>query len=128
VYVSVNGYRITIPRGVQVDVPSKIVEVLNNAKDWQLVENPDEPMNSPKRYTRQPVLSYPFQLIDRTPGPDPRPGYERSKQAHYGPREKFAQLFGRWPKRHELLEARKEGFIKLEPNETLPAAEFIEKD
>lgn len=128
VYVSVNGYRITIPRGVVVDVPIKITKVLNDAKDYQLVENLDEPMNSPKRYTRQPILSYPYQLLDINPGPDPRPGYERSKASHFGPRQKFAELFGRYPKRHELLEARKEGFIKLEPHETLPAVEFVEKE
>ena len=128
VYVSINGYRITIPRGIPVDVPIKITKVLNDAKDFQLVENIDEPMNSPKRYTRQAVLSYPYQLLDITPGPDPRPGYERSKLAHYGPREKFMKLFGRWPKRYELLEARKEGFIKLDANESLPNAEFISKE
>ena len=128
VYVSINGYRITIPRGVPVDVPIKIVGVLNDAKDWQLVENEDEPINSPKRYTRQPILSYPFQLIDKTPGPDPRPGYELGKQSHQGPREKFRSLFGRYPKRWELLEARKEGFIKLEPHETLGNPEFTPKE
>lgn len=112
-YVSINGYRVTIPRGVQVDVPEKIVGVLNDAKEWKLVENQDEPLNSPRRYQRQPMLSYPFQLIDRTPGPDPRPGYEKSKASHYGPRAEFHERFGRWPTRAELLEAQKEGFIKL---------------
>jgi hypothetical protein len=113
VYVAVNGYRITVPRGVTVDVPKKIVDVLNDAKEWKLVENHDEPLNSPKRYIRQPVLSYPFQVHAITPGPDPRPGYEKSKMAHYGPRKEFHDMFGRWPKKSELLEAQKEGFIKL---------------
>lgn len=113
VYVAINGYRITIPRGVPVDVPHKIVQVLADAKDWKLVEDLDAPLNSPKRYVRQPHLSYPFQVLAMTPGPDPRPGYEKSKQAHYGPRKEFHELFGRWPKKQELLDAQKEGFIKL---------------
>lgn len=113
IYVAINGYRITIPRGTPVDVPIKIKDVLNDAKEWKLVENHDEPLNSLRRYQRQAVLSYPYQLHDLNPGPDPRPGYEKSKAAHYGPRFEFFEQFGRWPKKQELLDAQKEGFIKL---------------
>lgn len=123
VYVGINGYRITIPRGVPVDVPIKIIGVLNDAKSLQLVENYDEPLNSPKRYSRQMVLSYPYQVHDSVPGPDPRPGYELSKQAHYGPRVQFLNLFGRWPSKAELLEAKKQGFIKLQGGEQFAAKE-----
>ena len=114
IYVAINGYRITIPRGTPVDVPIKIRDVLNDAREFKLVENQDEPLNSPKRYVRQAVMSYPFQVLDINPGPDPRPGYEQSKLAHYGPRAEFHKIFGRWPKRQELMEAQKEGFIKLQ--------------
>lgn len=119
VYVNVNGYRITIPKNVEVDVPIKVVGVLNDAKEYRLVENEDEAINSPKRWTNQPVLSYPFQVVMVTPGPDPRPGYERSKASAYGPRKQFHTLFGRWPKRHELIEAIKEGFVKMSPGDAL---------
>jgi hypothetical protein len=120
VYLGLNGYRICVPRGVPVDVPIKMIALLQDARNYQLVENVDEPLNSPKRYTRQHVLSYPFNVLDQVPGPDPRPGYELSKKAHYGPRVKFRDLFGRWPTKAELLEAKKEGFIKLQGGEILP--------
>lgn len=113
IYVAINGYRITIPRGTPVDVPIKIRDVLNDAREYKLVENQDEPLNSTRRYMRQAVLSYPFQVLDINPGPDPRPGYEQAKQAQYGPRKQFYDMFRRWPKRHELIEAQKEGLIKL---------------
>lgn len=119
IYVNVNGYRITIPKNVEVDVPIKVVGVLNDAKEYRLVENEDEAINSPRRWTNQPVLSYPFQVLMTTPGPDPRPGYERSKASAYGPRKQFHDIFGRWPKRHELIEAIKEGFVKMNPGDAL---------
>lgn len=115
VYVNANGYVVTVPRGVDVDVPIKVVGVLNDAVEQRLVENFQEPMTSPNRWEYKKMLSYPFNVIAQTPGPDPRPGFEKGKKATMGPRLKFRELFGRWPQNNaELLDAQKEGFIKLQ--------------
>lgn len=113
VYVGCNGYNVTIPRGVEVDVPIKVVGVLTDAVEKRLVENYQEPHTSNKRWTWEPVLSYPFSVIATNPGPDPRPGFEKGKAATMRPREKFRELFGKWPSNDELLQAQKEGFIKM---------------
>lgn len=112
-YVGCNGYNIAIPRGVDVDVPNKVVGVLNDATEQRLVENYSAPSGSAERWSYQKQLSYPFSLIAMNPGPDPRPGYEKGKAAAHRPREKFRELFGRWPTHGELLEAQKEGLIKV---------------
>lgn len=112
VYVQVNGYKCTVPRGIEVDVPLKVVNVLNDAKEMRKVEDPSEPVNSPKRFANQAVHSYPFQTISFTPGPDPRPGLEKTKMAKYGPRLDYNEKFGRWPTRAELDQAIKDGLVQ----------------
>lgn len=119
VFVGANGYNVTIPRGVDVDVPDKVISVLNDAVEYRLVENLNEPINSPNRWEYKPVLSYPFSVLDRNPGPDPRPGFEKGKAATMGPRIKFKELFGRWPSHAELLEAQKEGLLKINMKEMI---------
>lgn len=128
VYVHVNGYKCTIPRGVEVDVPMKVVSVLNDAKEMRKEEDPSQPYNSPSRWRNTAVHSYPFQTISMTPGPDPRPGLEKGKQAKYGPRVAFRDTFGRWPKRAELLEAIKDGLIKLNSGQDTAAKESTSKE
>lgn len=122
VYVQVNSYKCTVPRGVEVDVPIKVLNVLNDSIETRKEEDLSQPFNSPQRYRNIKVHSYPFQTIAITPGPDPRP--DGAKQSNYGPRFKFMKMFGRWPKRFELMEAIKDGLIKLEPLEQLKASEF----
>lgn len=128
-YINANGYKCTVPVGVEVDVPHKVVEVLNNS-----IEMRKEP-DTEKRdryglvaYKDVPVHCYPFQTIASTPGPDPRPGREKTEASRYGPRYKFMQMFGRWPKRAELLEAIKEGLIRLDSSDTLSGREFKKEE
>ena len=127
VYVQVNGRTATIPRGIPCNVPYKIVEVLRNSTHPQVVEDSSLAFNDPKRIRIETSPSYPFEVLDKTDGPDPWPGNEIGKQASYGPREKFWRLFGRWPKRGEVHDAIKQGFIKMEVTERLPQSEVQEK-
>lgn len=113
VYVNANGYKCTVPRGVEVDVPIKVVGVLNDCRSIRVSEDPDKPFNDPRRYKREMLPSYPFQVKDINPGPDPRPGLEKVKEAKHGPREEFRTKFGRYPRKGELLQAQKEGFVTL---------------
>lgn len=124
VYVNANGYRVTVPRGVDVDVPIKVVRVLNDARSVKITEDPTKPYNSPSRWRREMLPSYPFQVKDIVEGPDPRPGLEATKVAKQGPREEFRNKFGRYPRKGELLQAQKEGFVSIKGL----AAEYDKKE
>lgn len=112
VYASVNGFRVNIPRGIEVDVPHKIVEVLNNATQLVLKENIQEPLNSPKRHTWEESQSYPFQILASTPGNDPKPGAEKERAAKTRLRELHVKKFGSWPTDEELKNAIKNGELR----------------
>lgn len=127
VYIQINGRTATLPRGVPCLVPFKVVELLRNATHPQLIENSELAYNDPKRVTIENSASYPFEVLDSTPGPDPWPGNEVGKRANYGPRLKFWKLFGRWPRRGEVHDAIKQGFIKMEVGENIPLSD-IEPD
>ena len=114
VYVCVNGYAVLIPRGLQVDVPIKIVEALNNAKSKRLRENPTVPPSNPARFYFEEVANYPFNIHSMTPGPDPRGEIEKTKAAVFAPRKKFHEKFGYWPKEDELKEALRDGRLVVE--------------
>lgn len=113
VYVNANGYKVTVPRGVDVDVPIKVVNVLNDSRSLKVSEDPEKPFNDPRRYRREFLHTYPFQVKDINHGPDPRPGLERTKAAKFGPKAEFREKFGRYPRKGELLQAQKEGFVSL---------------
>lgn len=53
VYVAVNGHNYIIRRGEKALVPAEVVEVLQNAVQYQY---------DPESMTRQEVLAYPFQV------------------------------------------------------------------
>lgn len=108
VYVNANGHKVQIPRNIAVDVPEKVVRILENSIHYVTVEGD----NGGHSY-HEPQLTYPFQILASTPGPDPRPGYEKMKARTYRAREKFRDRFGYWPKnQQQLRDALKEGFIK----------------
>lgn len=119
VTVRVNGYVVTIPRGIPQDVPHKVVEVLQHSTKPQVVEDPSLPASDPQKFRMESVHSYPFQILASTPGPDPVSSWDKMREATYRPRERYRELFGRWPTRAALREAIKEGFIKLGSGETL---------
>jgi hypothetical protein len=106
VHIGVQGYKCDIPRNVAVDVPEKVVRVLETAMNYVTVEQDNG--NS----VFEPQLAYPFQVLAVTPGPDPAPGYEKIKARWYQARKKFRDHFGYWPKNQAMLrEAIKEGHI-----------------
>lgn len=59
--VSVNGIQFTIRRGVNVEVPVEVIEVLEHARETQY----ESVMNSDMSTTMVPrdVLSYPFSVL-----------------------------------------------------------------
>lgn len=121
VYINANGYICTIPRGVPVIVPMRVVRVLTDAVAARRRQSVSEP-GKPFKETTVNVLSYPFQVLEMVPGPEQLTQLEESKQRSYGPRFRYAQMFGHWPKPRDLNRAIEKGLIKLENEESLPTS------
>lgn len=66
VHVGVNGRLNQIPRGIEVDIPTEMVEILQNARSKTLTEV-DGPGGKPT-FVETETISYPYQLIATTPG------------------------------------------------------------
>lgn len=114
--VWVNGYVVSIPPGVAVDVPEKVVRVLENSVHFNPITLDDG------KSAMESQLTYPFQIIAYTPGPDPVPGYEKSKARYYARRLAYRDEFGYWPKNQaQLREAEEKGFIG--PKKRIPDEE-----
>lgn len=125
VYVNANGYVATIPRGIDVVVPMRVVRVLNDAlvnKRRQSIVRDSEGRETFKETTVK-VHSYPFSVIEMVPGPEVMTTLEAAKQKTIGPRLRYAKMFGRWPKPQELTRAIEKGLISLEDDEMLGASE-----
>lgn len=105
-YVGINGYFIWIPFNVKVDVPTKILGVLNDAQEMLLTT--DDFGNQ----TRTLQSSYPYQLIHTTPGPDPRPGFEVGRERRIAAKRAFAEKHGYWPKNADIKEAKQAAVLK----------------
>jgi hypothetical protein len=124
IYMNVNGYQCTIPRGKEVIVPMRIVRALTDAKVKRRsqMEVQDEYGRNIFRETTVTVPSYPWQLLDSTPGPEPLTALEISKQKTMGPRRRYRDLFGHWPRGNELNRAIEKGLISLQDDEELTTA------
>lgn len=122
VYMNVNGYQCTVPRGKEVIVPMRVVRTLQQATVKRRVqtEHQDEYGRGIFRETTVTVPSYPFQLLEATPGPEPLTALEISKKKTMGPRTRYRDLFGRWPRHAELNRAIEKGLISIKDDEELP--------
>jgi hypothetical protein len=100
--VSVNNLVLKIPRDIPVDVPLEVVEVLNNSK------TPVRARNHEGQLVWKDVLSYPFQVLAYTPGVATRNGKPvvkgSSDPKNHSLREKFKEIYERWPKNAEFKE------------------------
>jgi hypothetical protein len=105
-YVGINGYGVWIPYNIDVDVPSKVVGVLRDAKEMRITT--DDFGNQ----TRALEDSYPHSLIFDNPGPDPRPGIEVARERKLKPKRDFADANGFWPKNRDIQEARQAQILK----------------
>lgn len=119
VYLNANGYTCTIPRGKEVIVPMRVVRVLQDAKVNRLVQKEvqDQYGRMVFQNTTVTVPSYPFQVLEMTPGPEPLTKHEQQKQRTNGPRRRYAELFGHYPRPADLRRAIEKGLIKLHDDE-----------
>ena len=125
VYINANGYVATLPRGVPIDVPMRVVRTLNDAvvrrRKQSTVVDPDTGREFFKETTVD-TPSYPFQVIEMTPGPEVLTAHELNKKKADGPRKRYRQLFGHYPKRGDLQRAIEQNLISLNPEETVDNA------
>ena len=125
VYVNFNGYEATLPRGIDIIVPMRVVRGLNDAvvnRKKQTIA-PDSQGREAFRETVVRAPSYPYQVIEVNPGPEVRTAHEQNKLKIQRPREKYRQLFGRWPKHGDLTRAIEKGLIKLDADDSVPQNE-----
>ena len=126
VYIFDNGLEMTIPRGVEVEVPQRIVHHLRNAKVRRRKQI-DGPDGRPKT-TILEVLQYPFQVLDINPGPDVKTKREIAAERMIGPRRRYREMFGRWPRPRDITRAIESGLLKLNMDEDLPKSEVMLED
>ncbi len=122
VYMNVNGYQCTIPRGKEVIVPMRVVRTLQQAVAKRKVQTEiqDEYGRTIPQDKVVAVPSYPFQLLEAVPGPEPLTALEIAKKKTMGPRQRYRDLFGRWPRHAELNRAIEKGLISIKDEEELP--------
>lgn len=104
-YFGVNGYRCTVPKGHEVDVPIKVYQAIKNCKRKEFLEDPSEPINGNRRWKWETMDVHSVTLHALTPGPDPRPGHERTKTAKLKPYLAFFNRYGWYPKPSEVKAA-----------------------
>lgn len=123
VYLNANGYVATLPRGVDIIVPQRVVRTLNDAvvrrRKQSIVVDPQTGRETFKETTVN-TPSYPFQVIDMTPGPEVLTAHELNKKKMQGPRRRYRNLFGHYPKPGELKRAIEQGLISLNDSDVVP--------
>lgn len=106
--VLVNRYMVKIPRDWPVDVPHEVVSTLRNSynPNWRSTVTRNAEGEAVAQRSIQNEPAYPFDLIAATAGvakgTDGKPLCKGVvKEDEYRLREKFKEMWGRWPKRAE---------------------------
>lgn len=106
VHTAINGRIFAIPRGLEIDVPEPIVEVLANARTIDTSQQAEASARNPGgEFKDIERLSYPFQVLAITPGKFDNQADGRS--VNYALRKEFHTKHGTWPTHAELTEFRK---------------------
>lgn len=130
VYLNANGYVCTIPRGVPVIVPMRVVRTLNDAtvnKRKQALVS-DQHGREVFKETVVKAPSYPFQTHEMTPGPEVLTAHEKGKVRQARLRKQYKALFMRYPGPGDLARAIEKGLINIQDGDQLPEAEQKELD
>lgn len=99
VYLNCNGYYCWIPVDIEVDVPIKLIDILENAKEMKKV------LNEFNEYVDVMSLSYPYNVIAKNPGADPKPGREAQTDAKWKAYQRFYAKHKFWPSQRVLQQA-----------------------
>lgn len=124
VYLNANGYVCMIPRDVEVIVPQRVVRVLNDAVVKRKKQSTVSDHNGREVFatTEHTVPSYPFQILEQVPGPEALTIFEQGKLRTIGPKRRYREMFGRWPRPRELTRAIEQKLISLSDNDALDAS------
>lgn len=95
-YQQINGYTCFVPFNTAVDVPTKVLGVLDDATEMRYT---DDGNNGQTMTAEQ---SYVYSLIATTPGPDPRPGLEVGRERKLAAKRAFAEKEGYWPRDSDI--------------------------
>lgn len=124
---NVNGYRCAIPRGIPVDVPTKVYRSIMDEFELVREEDLSQPENSAERWIEVRALKEAVTLLDETPGPDPRPVHELVKDRKNAKYRAFVKQFGYWPTDRELNQTiLNKLLITTDPTALADAAAFAE--
>lgn len=125
VYLNANGYQCTIPRGKEVIVPKRVVEVLNNAKVARRKQTLITDQHGREKFAEATTIvpSYPFNVLEIAPGDEPLTALEQAKMKTIGPRRAYCKMFGRWPRPGEVTRAIEQGLLTLSQDDALQDSE-----
>lgn len=118
-----NGISYTIPRGVEVDIPIRVLKLIQNSVVDRRRQVDDE--HGKPKTTIIKVPQYPHQAIEIRPGPQVKTKREVAAAKKMGPRRRYRALFDRWPSRGELTRAIESGLIKIETGEDVPVSDVM---
>lgn len=106
--LGLNGTFMLVPRGVEVDIPLEFIGVLQDAVQTLITQKTEPtPSNPSGEMVETDVLSYPFQVLAVRPGPKFKSAIDQ-RSIKAAKKEKFAQLYGKYPTEGELFEWEKE--------------------
>jgi hypothetical protein len=128
IFLNANGYMCMIPRDKEVIVPNRVVRVLNDAKVKRFKQTLVADANGREVFKETQVISpsYPFQVLETKAGPEVYTALEISKQRTAGPKRRYKQIFGRWPRPKELTRALEQKLISVNDDEALdPVTESL---
>lgn len=124
---NINGYVCTVPRGKEVIVPKRVVRALQDAKVKRLTQKSIQDQYGREVFQNAVVTvpSYSFQVLEFVDGPEPLTPLEAQKKRTMGPRKRYREMFGRYPRPAELVRAIERGFISLSEDEELTVSESM---
>lgn len=127
VFLNANGYLCTIPRGKPVIVPMRVVRTLQDALVNKRKQSLITDEHGREKFVESTVVvpSYPFNVLAVTPGPEPLTALEKTKMKTIGPRRRYRDVFGHWPKNGQLTRAIEQGLISLKEDEDLSSGERV---
>lgn len=100
VHVGVNGAIFAIPRGIEVDVPTIVINALNDARGPVMTHI--EESTGPGRFVENVQQSYPFQVLATNPGKVVNRNDTRAR--NFEIRKACKDSIGKWPTHAELTE------------------------
>lgn len=112
-FCSVNTYTARIPRGVEVDVPIKVLKMLQTCVRHVIKEDETKGFDDPGRRVTTKQARHNIQVVQISKGEDPRGSWEKQRERKLAPYRKFYEEMGFYPNARQLKEHIQSGQFKL---------------